>query len=68
VRYLVAFGLFWYDFVVGDDWSIAVGVVAAIAVAALLVNAGVNAFWLVPLAVAGLLAASLWRVSGSEES
>jgi hypothetical protein len=68
VRYVVAFGLFWYDFVVGDDWSIAVGVVAAIAVAALLVNAGVNAFWLVPLAVAGLLAASLWRVSGSEES
>jgi hypothetical protein len=66
VRYLIAFGLFWYDFVVGDDWSIAVGVVAAIAVAALLVNAGMNAFWLVPLAVAGLLAASLWRVSGSE--
>ncbi|MDX6521466.1 MAG: hypothetical protein QOJ31_1478 [Gaiellales bacterium] len=66
MRYLIAFGLFWYDFVVGDDWSIAVGVVAAIAVAALLVNAGMNAFWLVPLAVAGLLAASLWRVSGSE--
>jgi hypothetical protein len=66
VRYLIAFGLFWYDFVVGDDWSIAVGVVAAIAAAALLVNAGMNAFWLVPLAVAGLLAASLWRVSGSE--
>jgi hypothetical protein len=66
VRYLVAFGLFWYDFVVGDDWSIAVGVVVAIAAAALLVNSGINAFWLVPLAVAGLLAASLWRVSGRE--
>ena len=66
MRYLVAFGLFWYDFVVGDDWSIAVGVVVAIAAAALLVNTGINAFWLVPLAVAGLLAASLWRVSGSE--
>jgi len=64
VRYLVAFGLFWYDFVVGDDWSIAVGVVVAIVAAALLVNTGINAFWLVPLAVAGLLAASLWRVSG----
>ena len=64
MRYLVAFGLFWYDFVVGDDWSIAVGVVVAIVAAALLVNTGINAFWLVPLAVAGLLAASLWRVSG----
>jgi hypothetical protein len=63
VRYLVAFGLFWYDFVVGDDWSIAVGVVVAIAAAALLVNTGINAFWLVPLAVLGLLAASLWRAS-----
>jgi hypothetical protein len=66
VKYLVAFGRFWYDFVIGDDWSIAVGVVAAIAVAALLVNAGLNAFWLVPLAVAGLLAASLWHASGRE--
>ncbi|MDX6548084.1 MAG: hypothetical protein QOG33_1634 [Gaiellales bacterium] len=63
MRYLVAFGLFWYDFVVGDDWSIAVGVVVAIAAAALLVNTGINAFWLVPLAVLGLLAASLWRAS-----
>jgi hypothetical protein len=63
VRYLVAFGLFWYDFVVGDDWSIAVGVVVAIAAAALLVNTGINAFWLVPLAVLGLLAASLWGAS-----
>ena len=24
-----AFGAFWYDFVVGDDWRVAVGVVAA---------------------------------------
>ena len=25
MRRLKAFGLFWYDFVVGDDWRIAVG-------------------------------------------
>jgi hypothetical protein len=37
--------------------------VVAIAAAALLVNTGINAFWLVPLAVLGLLAASLWRAS-----
>jgi hypothetical protein len=29
---LRSFGRFWYDFVVGDDWKIAVGVVLALAV------------------------------------
>lgn len=27
---LKAFGAFWYDFVVGDDWKIAAGVVVAL--------------------------------------
>lgn len=31
MTYLKAFGRFWYDFVIGDDWKIAVGVVAALA-------------------------------------
>ena len=30
-------GRFWYDFVVGDDWRIAVGVVLVLAAGALLV-------------------------------
>lgn len=29
---LRAFGAFWYDFVVGDDWRVAVAVVAALAI------------------------------------
>lgn len=32
MRFLVAFGRFWYDFVVGDDPKIAVAVVIALAV------------------------------------
>lgn len=32
MRFLVAFGRFWYDFIVGDDWKISVGVVLALAV------------------------------------
>ena len=28
---LRAFGAFWYDFVIGDDWLVAAGVVAALA-------------------------------------
>jgi hypothetical protein len=29
---LRSFGRFWYDFIVGDDWKIAAGVVLALAV------------------------------------
>ena len=36
-RYAVAFFRFWWDFVVGDDWKIAAGVAAVLAVGALLV-------------------------------
>jgi len=43
VRFLKAFGLFWYDFVIGDDWKIAVYVVVSLAiVAALAVNDVLN--------------------------
>ena len=52
---------FWYDFVVGDDWVVAVGIVAALALTAVLAAHDVPAWWLVPLAVLGLLALSLWR-------
>ncbi|MEU9794453.1 hypothetical protein AB0E27_28185 [Streptomyces sparsogenes] len=31
MNFLKSFGRFWYDFVVGDDWKIAVGVVLALA-------------------------------------
>ena len=31
MKFVKAFGKFWYDFIVGDDWKIAVGVVLALA-------------------------------------
>jgi len=31
VKYLKDFGQFWYDFIIGDDWKIAVAVVLALA-------------------------------------
>lgn len=52
-----------WDFVVGDDWRTAVGVVAAIAATALLDGAGASAWWLLPLAVTALLVASLRRAA-----
>ena len=47
-----AFGRFWYDFIVGDDWTIAVGVVVALAVTAVLAHNGMpSAWWLLPVVV-----------------
>jgi len=61
---LKSIGLFWYDFVIGDDWQVAAIVVAALAVTALLVHqASVNAWWLVPLAVFAALGWSLHRAT-----
>jgi hypothetical protein len=65
MRLLVAFGRFWWDFVVGDDWLTAAGVVVAIGVTASLVAGGVDAWWLLPVAVAVLLATSLRRAAGA---
>ncbi len=48
-----------WDFIVGDDWRTAAGVVVAIAATAALQSAGVTAWWLIPLAVVVLLVRSL---------
>lgn len=60
---LRALGYFAWDFVVGDDWRVAVGVVLAIAVTALLAGAGLSAWWFLPLATAGLLALTIRRAT-----
>jgi hypothetical protein len=59
VSYLRTFGKFWYDFIIGDDWRVALGVVAALATVDWLVRVGVDWWWLLPLAVAALLAMSV---------
>ncbi|MDX6260379.1 MAG: hypothetical protein QOH84_2067 [Kribbellaceae bacterium] len=32
MKFLKGFGAFWYDFIIGDDWKIAVAVVTSLAV------------------------------------
>lgn len=32
MKFLKAFGMFWYEFIIGDDWKIAVAVIAALGV------------------------------------
>jgi hypothetical protein len=58
---LRAFAAFWYDFIVGDDWRVAAGVVAALALTFALSRAGAPAWWIMPVAVAVLLPYSLYR-------
>lgn len=61
-RWLRSFGAFWYDFVIGDDWRGAAAVVLALAVTAALVHgAGVNAWWLLPVATIAAMGWSLRR-------
>jgi hypothetical protein len=59
------FGLAVWDFIVGDDWRTAIGVALALALTALIAAAGVSAWWVMPLAVLGLLALSIRRAARS---
>ena len=64
---LTALGRFLYEFVIGDDWTVAVGVALALTVTYLLAHNGVTAWWLLPLVVAGGLGASLMRAARRAE-
>ena len=56
---------FLWDFVIGDDWRIAVAVAAALLVTLVLSNNGVAAWWLLPVVVALILSVSVWGVARS---
>jgi uncharacterized membrane protein len=58
---LRAFGAFWYDFVIGDDWRVAAAVVVALAATFGLSKTSIPAWWVLPAAVVIVLPWSLWR-------
>jgi uncharacterized membrane protein len=57
------FGAFWYDFVVGDDWRIAAGVVVALFVTWGVSRSSVPSWWILPAGVAVFLSVSLWMAT-----
>jgi hypothetical protein len=61
MKWLTAFGRFWWDFIVGDSVILAVGGATVLILGAILVEAGANTLAEValPLAVAVTLALSL---------
>jgi hypothetical protein len=63
VRWIRAFVEFWIDFVVGDDWTVAATVLAGLLGTWGLVEAGVPAWWLLPVAALGSTAVSLRRAA-----
>jgi hypothetical protein len=61
---LRAFGAFWYDFIVGDDWLVALGVLLALAItyaASRVTDAPV--WWIIVVAVTILLPLSIFRAT-----
>lgn len=64
LRRLKAFGAFWYDFIVGDDWRVALGVVLALALTSWLSHhTSMSLWWLLPAFVAVALPASIRRAT-----
>jgi hypothetical protein len=64
MKQLKAFGAFWYDFIVGDDWHVAALIVIGLVLTEILTHvAKVNAWWLLPIVAFVALAWSLHRVT-----
>lgn len=60
MRHVRAFALFWWDFIVGDDYRLALGVVVLLGATAVLVHVRVTAWWLLPAGVVAMLGLSVF--------
>jgi hypothetical protein len=63
MSYVRAFGRFWWDFIVGDDWVVAAAVGLGLVLTGILTGLGIDAWWLLPVVVALALAGSLRRAT-----
>lgn len=67
MRRVEAFLRFLWNFVIGDDWRIAAGVAVALGITALVADTSLAAWWILPLAVAALLGASVWHAARARD-
>lgn len=61
--WIVAVVKFLYDFIVGDDWTVAAAVLVGLILSAILNVNQIAAWWLIPVIVIGMLGVSLRRAS-----
>ena len=59
MKYVTRFGRFWFDFIVGDDWRLAVGTVVILTVVHFAANRYTESWWLLPVGVMLLLGTSV---------
>ncbi len=70
MKYIKGFFAFWYDFIVGDAWEVAAGVLLsllALYVGVRIAGGSVGTYGalVLPLVIVALLVFSLWRVRDS---
>lgn len=70
MKYITGFFTFWYDFIVGDAWEVAVGVLASLLLMYMVAHyaseqAGAAVVYLLPVLIVALLSYSLFRVRNS---
>jgi hypothetical protein len=57
MKFVIGFGRFWWDFIIGEDWKIAAGVAVVLAIGAVLVSGtGLSDTAVTLLAGVGILA------------
>jgi hypothetical protein len=66
LSWIVAIARFLYDFIVGDDWTMAAAVAVGLTVSAILNANHIAAWWLIPVIVVAMLGISLRRASGRQ--
>ena len=63
MRVVAVFARFWWDFIVGDDWRIAAGVVVVLGLGALLVSASdASAALVATLTAAGIMLVAIGSI------
>jgi hypothetical protein len=66
VRFVKGFARFWWDFIVGDDWRIAAGVVVVLTAGALLVaNTDAPDGLVAALVAVGIVAVAIGSIAAS---
>ncbi len=66
-RALRSFGGFWYDFIIGDDWVGAAGVLILLGAAYGLLQLGLWAFWTGPVVIVATMIILVWRAERREQ-